>query len=184
MRHEREGMAYGCVLIGALAIVMLADARETMVSHGPNAARWNCMSKSTSSTPRNPAPEARDAALEGNAADGHRPGKIEVSSRAIATVAGRAVAQSYGVVGIAARHPRFGTVEILTPEHYARGVDVRFVDDRVAIDLYVVLEYGLRVTEIAHNIMQNVKFAVEHALDMRVDRINVNVQALRVDEKQ
>ncbi len=111
-------------------------------------------------------------------AAGH--GKIEVSSRAIATVAGRAVAECYGVVGIAARRPRFVTVEMLTPEHYSRGVVVRFVNDHIAIDLYVVLEHGLRITEIAHNIMINVKFAVEQSLGLHVVQVNVNVQALRV----
>jgi uncharacterized alkaline shock family protein YloU len=111
-----------------------------------------------------------------------RQGKIEVSARAIATVAGRAVADSYGVVGIAARRPRFAGVEILTPEHYSRGVDVRFEKDHVRIDLYVVLEHGLRITTIAHNIMANVKFAVERALGLRVVQVNVNVQGLRVSE--
>lgn len=108
------------------------------------------------------------------------PGKIEVAPRAIATVAGRAVAECYGVVGIAARHPRFGVVELLPSEQYGRGVEVRFSDDYITIDVYVVLEHGLRITEIAHNIMANVKFAVERALGLRVVRVNVNVQALRV----
>ena len=116
--------------------------------------------------------------------EGARQGKIEVSSRAIATIAGRAVSQSYGVVGVAAKHPRFGLVETLSPEHYGRGVDVHFVDDHVTIDLYVVMEHGLRISEIAHNIMQNVKFAVERTLGLRVVRVNVNVQALRVNKDQ
>jgi uncharacterized alkaline shock family protein YloU len=114
------------------------------------------------------------------ATNGAWQGKIEVSPRAIATVAGRAVAECYGVVGIAARRPRFGTVELLAPEDYRRGVEVRFTNDHIAIDVYVVLEHGLRITEIAHNIMENVKFAVERTLGLRVVRINVNVQALRV----
>ena len=137
--------------------------------------------------PRGQAPTANtsDDATGANAA--HAPneaagpsGKIEVSTRAISTVAGRAVAQCYGVVGIAARHPRFATVETLPPDQYGRGVEVRFVDDHVSIDLYVVLEHGLRISEIAHNIMSNVKFAVERTLGMPVVRVNVNVQALRV----
>ncbi len=109
-----------------------------------------------------------------------RQGKIEVAPRAIATVAGRAVAECYGVVGVAARHLRFGAVELLAPEQYNRGVMVRFADDHITIELYVVLEHGLRITEIARNIMENVKFAVERTLGLRVVRINVNVQALRV----
>ena len=118
---------------------------------------------------------------------GQGKGKIEVSPRAIATVAGRAVASSYGVVGIAARHPRFTTVELLSPEHYSRGVDVHFGHDHVIIELYVVLEHGLRITTIAANIMSSVKFAVERTLGLRVVQVNVNVQALRVsrpDDRQ
>src|SRR5215470_9075678 len=57
--------------------------------------------------------------------------KIEVAPRAISTVAGRAVAECYGVVGIAARTSRFGRVELLEPEHYSRGVVVRFAHDHV-----------------------------------------------------
>jgi uncharacterized alkaline shock family protein YloU len=107
-------------------------------------------------------------------------GKIEVAPRAIASIAGRAVAESYGVVGIAARHPRVVGVELLSPDHYGRGIEVHFTNDHITIDLYLVLEHGLRITEIAHNVMSNVKFAVEHALGLQVVWINVNVQDLRV----
>src|SRR5258708_3455974 len=107
-------------------------------------------------------------------------GKIEVSPRAIATVAGRAVAACYGVVGVVAGKPRFGRVELVPPEHYARG-EGRFREDHITIDVHVMLEYGLRLSEIAHNIMAGVTFAVERSLGLRVVRVNVNVQALRVD---
>lgn len=110
-----------------------------------------------------------------------QPGKIEVSARAIATVAGRAMAECYGVVGVAARTPSpLGIVEQVSPDHYGRGVNVRFVNDHIVIDVYVVLEYGLRIVEVAHNIIISVKFAVEQALGVRVVRVNVNVQGLRV----
>ena len=108
-------------------------------------------------------------------------GKIEVMPRAIASIAGRAVAESYGVVGVAAKHPRTIGVELLAPEQYGRGIEVHFADDYITIDLYLVLEHGLRITEIAHNVMSNVKFAVEQALGLQVVKINVNVQALRVN---
>lgn len=110
-----------------------------------------------------------------------RDGRIEVSPRAIASVAGQAVSRCYGVVGIADCQSRFGHVRMLAAEHYSRGVVVKFVDDHVSIDLYVVLEHGLRVTEIAHSIMSTVKYAVERALGLPVVRVNVNVQDLRVD---
>jgi uncharacterized alkaline shock family protein YloU len=125
---------------------------------------------------------------------GHRPdgpsaprrlprGKIEVSTQAIATVAGRAVTECYGVVGIAARRPHFGIFELVPPEQYRRGVEVRFVQDHVAIEVYVVLEYGLRISEIARNLIKDVKYAVEQALGLRVVEVNVNVQGLRVSAR-
>lgn len=114
----------------------------------------------------------------------HRAGRVEIAPRAIATIAGRAVAQCYGVVGVAARGPRFGRVEIVPPGQYARGVDVRFVEGRVEVDVFVVLEYGLRITEVAHSIMATVKFAVESALGAHEARVNVNVQALRVQAER
>ena len=110
-----------------------------------------------------------------------RPGKIEVSAQAIATVAGRAVEEVYGVVGIAARHPRFGGVELLSPDQYRRGVDVRFINDHVAIEVHVVVEYGLRISEVARNLIKDVKYAVEQALGIPVVEVNVNVQGLRVN---
>jgi uncharacterized alkaline shock family protein YloU len=109
-----------------------------------------------------------------------RRGKIEVSAGAIATLAGRAVTECYGVVGIAARRPRFGMLELLTPEHYRRGIDVRFVSDHIAIDVYVVLEHGLRISEIAHNLIKGVRYSVEQSLGLAVVEVNVHVQGLRV----
>jgi uncharacterized alkaline shock family protein YloU len=111
-------------------------------------------------------------------------GKIEVAPHAIATLAGRAVAQCYGVVGVAAPRTRFGKVELLPPERYSHGVVVRFGGDHITIDVHVVLEHGLRITEVARSIMETVKFAVERPLGLRVVQVNVNVLALRVDGRE
>jgi len=50
----------------------------------------------------------------------------------------------------------------------------------IVVDLYVVIEYGTRISEVAHNVMQSVKFAVERALSMQVAEVNVHVQGLRI----
>jgi uncharacterized alkaline shock family protein YloU len=110
----------------------------------------------------------------------HHRGKIEVSPQAIGTIAGRAVSECYGVVGIAGKRLHNGTAELLPAERYYQGIEVLFSNEQIIIDLYVVLEYGLRISEIAHNIMGNVKFAVEKMLGVPVVQVNVNVQGLRV----
>lgn len=110
-------------------------------------------------------------------------GKIEVSLDVIASLAGRAVAQCYGVVGMAPHRLKDGIAEILRQEDYHRGVQVRRENDAIIIDLFVVVEYGTRISEVARNIMSNVKFAVEKALGIPVAQVNVNVQGLRVSSE-
>ena len=107
-------------------------------------------------------------------------GKVEVSPRAIASIASEAVLRCYGVVGMAGVTLRDGIAELLQVGASYRGVEVRLLDDRVAIDLYVVVEYGTRISEVAQNVMQNVKFSVERALGMPVAEVNVHVQGLRI----
>jgi len=57
---------------------------------------------------------------------------------------------------------------------------VQVVDGQVVIDLYVVIEYGTRISAVAHNMMESVKFSVEQALAMPVKEVNVHVQGVRV----
>jgi uncharacterized alkaline shock family protein YloU len=111
-------------------------------------------------------------------------GKIEVSPRAIAHLASRAAQRSYGVVGLAQRHARPGWAELLRREEAHKGVEVAFTEGRVIIELYLVLEYGTRISEVARNIMSNVKFTVESALGVPVVQVNVNVQDIRVSEEE
>lgn len=106
-------------------------------------------------------------------------GKIEVAPRAIASIVARAVGQSYGVVGMAPHTFREGVALALHQHDAHRGVEVRIGDDQIEIDLYVVVEYGTRIGEVARNVQDNVRYAVERAIGMPVARVNVRVQGLK-----
>src|SRR5436305_8594366 len=111
---------------------------------------------------------------------GVRPlGRIEVLPNAIHTITVQAISECYGVVGIAAPRLRNGQAVLLPPERSNQGVQVRLVNDQLILEVYVALEYGLRISEIAHNIMSSVKFSVEKMLGIPVGQVNVNVQGLR-----
>ncbi len=110
---------------------------------------------------------------------GARPlGKIEVLPNAIHTIAMHATSECYGVVGLTAPRLHQGRAVLLPPEQSNQGVQVRVVNEQIIIEVYVALEYGLRMSEIAHNIMSSVKFSVEKMLDVPVAQVNVNVQGL------
>lgn len=111
-------------------------------------------------------------------------GRIEISHTAVASLAAHAVLQTYGVVGMASPGLREGIAELLQRDSSKRGVLVSAEDDEIVIDLYVILEYGLRISEVAHNIMSNVKFAVEQALGQPVKHVNVHIQGLRVSKNE
>jgi uncharacterized alkaline shock family protein YloU len=110
-------------------------------------------------------------------------GKIEVSPRAIASIAAEAVLSCYGVVGMSAATLRDEMAEILQRDNSHRGIEVHVDDHRITIDLYVVIEYGTRISEVAQNMMESVKFSVERALGMPVAEVNVHVQGLRISNK-
>ncbi|NLV75081.1 MAG: Asp23/Gls24 family envelope stress response protein [Chloroflexi bacterium] len=107
-------------------------------------------------------------------------GTIKVSPRAIASIASQAVLSCYGVVGMSSTRLVDGIAEVLQQGSYHRGIVVRRSENRITIDLYVVIEYGTRISEVAQMIMQSVKFAVEKSLGMPVAEVNVHVQGLRI----
>ncbi len=111
-------------------------------------------------------------------------GKIEVAQQAIATVASKAVIDSYGVVGMTHPRKRDGLAELLQRDYSHRGVVVRTNDkSEIVIELYVVMEYGTRISEVARNVASAVKFAVEQALGLPIAQVNVNVQGIRVSDR-
>jgi uncharacterized alkaline shock family protein YloU len=111
--------------------------------------------------------------------DGKR-GRIEVSSQAVAAIAGNAVLQSYGVVGMANKNLIDGLADLLQPERWGRGVNVQVRDGDIIVDLYVVVQYGTRISEVANGVMANVKYALEQTLGIPIAQVNVHVQGLRV----
>ncbi len=107
-------------------------------------------------------------------------GKIEVSPKAIASIVGDAVMSCYGIVGMASAKLGDGIAELLTGDSVHRGIEVKMANGKIIIDLYVIVEYGTRISEVAQNVMQSVKFNVENSLGMDVAEVNVHVQGLRV----
>jgi uncharacterized alkaline shock family protein YloU len=112
----------------------------------------------------------------------NRLGKIEISTNAIAAIAQQALLQTYGVVGLASRNVVDGIADLLTPDRAGRGVVVRFsgAEQALVIDLYVIVEYGTRISAVARSIQRLVTFEVEKALGVPVREVNVYIQGLRV----
>jgi uncharacterized alkaline shock family protein YloU len=107
-------------------------------------------------------------------------GRVEISPHAIAAIAGEAVLRCYGVVGMANKNLIDGLAEVLQPERWQRGVDVQIHEAGIVVNLYVIVQYGTRISEVAHGVMHGVTYALEQALGLPVAEVNVHGQGLRM----
>lgn len=107
-------------------------------------------------------------------------GQITLAEDVIAALAGIAATECYGLVGMASRNITDGISELLGYDNVARGVEVDVDGDDVRINLYIIVEYGTRITEVAHNVMDKVKYVLEKTTGLQVSEVNVIVHGVRV----
>jgi uncharacterized alkaline shock family protein YloU len=108
-------------------------------------------------------------------------GIIEISPAAIAALVSHTVSQTYGVVGMATPNLASDIAAALSRDPH-RGVEVKIENNEISIDLYVVLEYGIRIASVATSIINGVRFTVEKHCAMPVSHVNVHVQGLRISQ--
>ena len=110
-------------------------------------------------------------------------GKITYSDDYIATIAGMATTECYGVVGMASRKVTDGFSELLGRDNLKRGVKI--ISDQtnaVRIDLYIVVQYGLTIGAASTNIIDTVRYQVEKTTGLVVRDVNIVVSGIRVDK--
>lgn len=107
-------------------------------------------------------------------------GRVSIANGAIMTIVHDAVLSCYGIVDMAPRSFGSAISRKLGFSSDARGIDISVEENRVSIELSVVVEYGTPIFTVASNVMQAVKFQVERVLGLDVERVNVNVDGLHV----
>jgi uncharacterized alkaline shock family protein YloU len=116
--------------------------------------------------------------VRGNLRRSRQWGRIEVLPEVVGAVAAHAALECYGVHGMAARGLRDGFAELLRRDSLHRGVDVRETPEGLIVETYVVVQFGVRITEVAHNLQSAVRFEVERMVGVPVAEVNVNVQGV------
>lgn len=112
--------------------------------------------------------------------DTHTPGgHVEIADTAIVSLIQEAVLSCYGVVEIGPRSLGSSIVHRLGIGNRS-GIDIENKDGALTVEVSIVVEFGTPIFTVAQNVMQAVKFQIEHLLSIRVDRVNVNVDGLRM----
>lgn len=110
-------------------------------------------------------------------------GHVSISDDVIASVAGGAAVSCYGIIGMASKNQvKDGITEILRKENYAKGIVVEKDEEKLVIDLYIIVMYGTKISEIANNVQSSVKYQIEKTLGVKVDEINIYIQGIKVNK--
>jgi len=109
-------------------------------------------------------------------------GRITISPDAIAQVVGRVAAECYGVVGMSLRTPgpaRERVTRLLPKGKPGRGIVVRNEGGAVALDLYIVVAYGLNLAEVADTVRSRVSYEVGRLTGLPVASVDVHIQDVK-----
>lgn len=104
---------------------------------------------------------------------------IKIADDVVASIAGVAVSEVAGVYGMAG-----GITEIFGKKSLARGIKVEVGEKDTKIDVSIIVEYGVRIPDVAFEIQNRVKKAVETMTGLNVSSVNIHIQGINFAEKK
>ncbi|NNG66775.1 Asp23/Gls24 family envelope stress response protein [Caldanaerobacter subterraneus] len=109
-------------------------------------------------------------------------GSVKISEEVVSIIAGLAATEVPGVAGMSGGVVN-GISEILGRKNLSKGVKVEVGDKEATIDLYLIVDYGVRIPEVAWNVQENVKNAVENMTGLKVVEVNIHVQGVSMEKE-
>ena len=108
-------------------------------------------------------------------------GIITVNPEVIAKYAGSVAVECFGIVGMAAVSMKDGLVNLLKGDSLTRGIKVEIdSDNRIEVDFHVIVSYGVSISTVADNLIENVKYKVSEFTGLEIKKINIYVEGVRV----
>ena len=104
-------------------------------------------------------------------------GSIRIADEVVGIIAGLAATEVSGVAGMSGGLVG-GIAEILGKKTLSKGVKVEVGEKEAAVDLYIIVEYGVRIPDIALRVQENVKRAIESMTGLEVVVVNIHIQGV------
>ncbi|WP_027339171.1 Asp23/Gls24 family envelope stress response protein [Halonatronum saccharophilum] len=108
-------------------------------------------------------------------------GMVKISEEVISIISGLAAMECYGLVGMSSKGLHDGIARLLGSENLSKGIEVETTEDGVKVELYIIVEYGTKISEVANNVIDRVKYTLEDMTGVNVIEVNINVQGVRVN---
>lgn len=110
-------------------------------------------------------------------------GVVRIAEEVVSTIAGLAATEIEGVAfmsgGIGG-----GIAEVLGRKNLAKGIKVEVGIEEAKLDIFIIIEYGARIPDVAWDIQEGVKKAVENMTGLRVSNVNVHVQGVHFPQQE
>jgi uncharacterized alkaline shock family protein YloU len=107
-------------------------------------------------------------------------GSIKIADDVVGIIAGLAAIEVEGVAGMSGGIVG-GIAEMLGRKNLSKGVKVEVGEKEAVVDLYMIVNYGVRIPEVAWNVQENVKKAIENMTGLNVVEVNIHIQGVSFD---
>ena len=108
-------------------------------------------------------------------------GTVTIDPDVIATYAGSVAVECFGIVGMAAVNMKDGLVKLLKRDYLSHGINATIDDNNeISIDFHVIVSYGVSIFTVSDNLIETVKYRVEEFTGMKIKKINISVEGVRV----
>lgn len=110
-------------------------------------------------------------------------GKINISPNYFTELIGNTVTKCFGVISMNVTGVK-ETLKNAMPHgkkvEHKRGVRVRFLKDKLFVDLHISLMYGVNMNAVIRSIVNKVGYTIEQSTGITVEKVNVFVDSIRV----
>ena len=107
-------------------------------------------------------------------------GEVVIDTDVIAKYAGAVAVECFGVVGMATTNMMEGISSLLKKENLSQGITVNIVDGRLSLDFHIIVAYGVSISAVSENLIENVRYKVETFTGIPVDKVNIYVEGVRL----
>lgn len=105
---------------------------------------------------------------------------VSIDKEVIAQYAGSVAVECFGIVGMASVNVKDGLVKLLKKEYITHGINVSINEDKLILDFHVIVAYGVSIMAVSDNLIENVKYKVEEFTGLKIEKINIYVEGVRV----
>ena len=106
---------------------------------------------------------------------------IQIADDVVAVIAGKSASEVAGVYSMAGG---LGITEVFGKKNLSKGIKVDINEQKAKIDVNIIVEYGARIPDVAFEIQNRVKKAVENMTGLNILEVNVHVQGVNTEIKE